>query len=192
MTLPEYRILRSRRRTLSLEITPAGEVLIRAPLRLSNAAIRAFAASKGDWIARHLALREERKAAASDQPRLSAGEAEALRERAKELFPRRAAHYAPLLGVDYGRITVRGQHSRWGSCSAKGNLNFNFLLLLAPPEVLDYVVVHELCHRKEMNHSPRFWTLVESQVPDWRSCRAWLREHGQSLMDRLPEKSGSE
>jgi predicted metal-dependent hydrolase len=192
MTLPEYRVLRSRRRTLSLEITSAGEVLIRAPLRLSNAAIRAFAESKGDWIAKHLALREERKAAAPDQPRLSAGEAEALRERAKELFPRRAAHYAPLLGVDYGRITVRGQHSRWGSCSAKGNLNFNFLLLLAPPEVLDYVVVHELCHRKEMNHSPRFWTLVESQVPDWRSRRAWLREHGQSLMDRLPEKSGSE
>jgi predicted metal-dependent hydrolase len=186
MTLPEYRILRSRRRTLSLEITPAGEVLIRAPLRLSNAAIRAFAESKGDWIAKHLALREERKAAAPDQPRLSAGEAEALRKRAKELFPRRAAHYAPLLGVDYGRITVRGQHSRWGSCSAKGNLNFNYLLLLAPPEVLDYVVVHELCHRREMNHSPRFWAQLGRVLPDYEPARKWLRRNGESLMARLP------
>ena len=181
----EYRVLRSRRKTLSLEITPAGEVLLRAPLRASNAALRAFAESRREWIVRHLALWETRQASA--QPRLTPEEAAELREEARALFPRRAAHFAPLLGVEYGRVTVRGQHSRWGSCSARGSLSFNYLLLLAPPEVLDYVVVHELCHRREMNHSKRFWALVESQVPDWKAKRAWLREHGQALMARLPE-----
>ncbi len=186
MSLPVgYRVLRSRRKTVSLEITPAGEVLIRAPLRSSEAALRAFAESRRDWIEKHLALWRQRQAAAL--PRLTPEEASALREEARALFPLRAAHYAPLLGVEYGRVTVRGQHSRWGSCSARGSLSFNYLLLLAPPEVLDYVVVHELCHRREMNHSPRFWALVESQVPDWRERRAWLREHGQALMARLPE-----
>ncbi len=186
MSAPQgYKVLRSRRKTVSLEITPAGEVLIRAPLRATEASLRAFAESRRDWIAKHLALWRERQAAAL--PRLAPEEEARLRAEAKLLFPRRAARFAPLLGVEYGRISVRGQHSRWGSCSAKGNLNFNYLLLLAPPEVLDYVVVHELCHRKEMNHSKRFWALVGSQIPDWRAKRAWLREHGQELMARLPE-----
>ncbi len=180
-----YKVLRSRRKTVSLEITPAGEVLIRAPLRAAGASLRAFAESRRDWIAKHLAIWRERQAAAL--PRLTPEEEAKLRQEAKLLFPRRAARFAPLLGVDFGRVTVRGQHSRWGSCSAKGNLSFNYLLLLAPPEVLDYVVVHELCHRKEMNHSKRFWALVGSQIPDWQARRAWLREHGQELMARLPE-----
>ena len=181
-----YKVLRSRRKTVSLEITPAGEVLIRAPLRATEASLRAFAESRRDWIAKHLAIWRERQAAAL--PRLTPEEEAKLRQEAKLLFPRRAAHFAPLLGVDFGRVSVRGQHSRWGSCSAKGNLNFNYLLLLAPPEVLDYVVVHELCHRKEMNHSPRFWAEVERLVPDWRKHRRWLRRNGDALMARLPEK----
>jgi len=87
-----------------------------------------------------------------------------------------------------GKITIRTQRSRWGSCSAQGNLSFNALLLLTPPEVLDYVVVHELCHRREMNHSPRFWAEVERLVPDWKAQRLWLRTNGGALMARLPEK----
>ena len=100
----------------------------------------------------------------------------------------RVAHFAPLAGVSWGKITIRTQRSRWGSCSAQGNLSFNALLLLTPPEVLDYVVVHELCHRKEMNHSPRFWAEVEKLVPDWKARRLWLRHSGGALMARLPEK----
>ena len=90
------------------------------------------------------------------------------------------------VGVTYGRITIRNQRTRWGSCSAKGNLNFNCLLMKAPPEVLDYVVVHELCHRLEMNHSPRFWAQVERVLPDYKVSRKWLREHGNELMDLNP------
>ena len=81
---------------------------------------------------------------------------------------------------------MRRQRSKWGSCSSAGNLNFNCLLLLAPLEVLDYVVVHELCHRLEMNHSPRFWAEVRRVLPDYEAARGWLREEGGSLMARLP------
>ena len=93
--------------------------------------------------------------------------------------------FAPLVGVTYGRITIRSQHTLWGSCSSKGNLNFNCLLMLTPPEVLDYVVVHELCHRKEMNHSARFRAEVEHVLPDYEIQRKWLRENGTALIFRL-------
>ena len=89
------------------------------------------------------------------------------------------------MGVDYGRITIRAQHTRWGSCSAQGNLNFNCLLMLTPDDVKAYVVVHELCHRKEMNHSARFWAEVERVLPGYRESRRWLRENGGALICRL-------
>ena len=89
--------------------------------------------------------------------------------------------YADIIGVDYGRITIRMQKSRWGSCSSKGNLNFNCLLMNAPDEITDYVIVHELCHRKEMNHSPKFWAHVEAVLPDYKERRKWLKDHGNEL-----------
>ncbi len=183
-----YRVLRSRRKTLSLEITPQCEVLVRAPMRISQAAIRDFVQGKQDWIGTHLELVRQRAAAAAAQPRLTEGERAELMRRARPVLEARAAHFAPLVGVSWNRIAIRTQHSRWGSCSAEGNLNFNALLILCPPEVLDYVVVHELCHRKELNHSPRFWAEVERIVPDWKKHRLWLRSCGGALMARLPEK----
>lgn len=80
-----------------------------------------------------------------------------------------------------GRVTIRSQRTRWGSCSAKHNLNFNWKLILAPPECLDYVVVHELCHLKEFNHSPRFWSMVEQEMPDYTVWKAWLKKNGRYL-----------
>ena len=105
---------------------------------------------------------------------------------ALEDIPKRVQHYAPLVGVTCGRITIRNQRSRWGSCSSKGNLNFNCLLMLCPEEVRDYVVIHELCHRIEMNHSPKFWAEVERVCPDYRAHRKWLKDHGTELIGRLP------
>lgn len=97
-------------------------------------------------------------------------------------IPQRVRKYAPIVGVDYGRITIRMQKSRWGSCSSKGNLNFNCLLMAMPEEIRDYVVVHELCHRKQMNHSDKFWAEVEAVLPDYKEKRKWLRDNGEKIM----------
>ncbi|MDX6769692.1 MAG: M48 family metallopeptidase [Elusimicrobiota bacterium] len=97
------------------------------------------------------------------------------------LFHARAAHFAPQLGVTFGRVRVKSQKTLWGSCAPSGDLNFNWRLTLAPPEVLDYVVVHELAHRLEMNHSPRFWAHVARVCPEFKDRRRWLRRNSEAL-----------
>ena len=176
-----YRVIRSKRRTIALEITAAGEVLVRCPQRCSKAQIEAFVQSRAGWLETHL----QKRAAQPKLPPLTPEELRALARQALEVIPERVAHYAPLAGVTYQRITIRNQRSRWGSCSSKGNLNFNCLLMLTPPEVLDYVVVHELCHRKELNHSPRFWAEVARVLPDYQVQKQWLKTHGSALIARL-------
>ena len=106
---------------------------------------------------------------------------QAYRRQAKARLEERAAYFASRMGVSYQRISVRAAKTRWGSCSAKGNLNFHWKLILMPPQVLDYVVVHELAHRKEMNHSPAFWAEVEKILPDYRERRKWLKTYGQTV-----------
>lgn len=97
------------------------------------------------------------------------------------LFRARAEHFAPLLGVDFGRVSVKDQRTLWGSCTRQGNLNFSWRLTLAPDCVLDYVVVHELAHRAQMNHSRRFWEVVERVCPGHKTHRRWLRKNGRAL-----------
>ena len=104
-----------------------------------------------------------------------------LSARALERIRQRVDHFAPLVGVCPGRIAIREQKTRWGSCSSKGNLNFNWKLIMAPPQVLDYVVIHELCHLHEFNHSPRFWSLVRRQMPDYIAWKKWLDNHKDDL-----------
>jgi hypothetical protein len=108
-----------------------------------------------------------------------------LADKALKVIPERVAYYAPIVGVNVGKITIRNQVSRWGSCSSKGNLNYNCLLMLTPPEVIDYVVVHELCHRRELNHSARFWDEVERVLPDYREAKEWLKNNGGALIQRM-------
>ena len=176
-----YRVIRSSRRTISVQIAPSGEVLVRCPWRMSNADIRRFVESKSGWIEKHL----EKRTAAARLPVFTDEQLQVLARQARQTIPERVAHFAPLVGVTYGRIAIRSQHTLWGSCSGKGNLSFNCLLMLTPLEVLDYVVVHELCHRKEMNHSGRFWAEVEHVLPDYEIQRKWLRENGTALISRL-------
>ena len=181
-----YKIIRSHRKTLALQITPAGEVLVRCPSRVSEAHIREFVESRESWLRKHLAKFQSRQTL----PPLTHQERKALATQAAEHLPKRAAYFAPRIGVTYGRITIRAQHTRWGSCSARGNLNFNCLLMLMPAEVQDYVVVHELCHRKELNHSLRFWAEVEKILPDYKMHRKWLKDNGSTLIARLEKSSG--
>lgn len=184
----EYKIqiIRSNRKTLGLEIREEGTLLVRAPYRLPQKDILRFINEKSDWIEKGMKKVKERQEKTreelQDVQRLTMQEIEQLADRALEVIPKRVAYYAEKTGVTYGRITIRNQKTRWGSCSQKGNLNFNCLLMLAPPEVVDYVVVHELCHRKEMNHSPRFWAEVEKVLPDYKIRRQWLKDNGGRLM----------
>lgn len=178
----DYEIIRSRRKTVAIQITPDGRVLVRCPLRAKEAELQRLVQSRKDWIAKHLAALPTIPAPFTQE------ELEDLTRRAKAWFPERVAFRARQMGLNYGRITIRHQRSCWGSCSGKGNLNFNCLLMLAPPEVLDYVVVHELCHRKELNHSCRFWAEVERVLPDYAMQRKWLKENGTALIARLPPK----
>lgn len=188
----EIRIIRSSRKTMSLEITRDLQVVVRAPYRVSEKRIRQFVQEKSPWIEKHLIIMREKleKQKVEPQERLSPEEIRRLAEKALQVIPKRTAFYAERMGVSYGRITIRNQKTRWGSCSSTGNLNFNCLLMLVPDRVLDYVVVHELCHRKEMNHSPRFWKEVEQVLPDYKEQRAWLKENGGRLIVRMTGSAG--
>ena len=176
-----YTLIRSKRKTISIVIKPSGEVEVRCPTRCSKREVDAFVVSKEDWIRKHL----ETIATRAQLPVLTMEELQKLADTAATVLPVRVRHFAKEMGVSYGRITIRSQRTRWGSCSPKGNLNFNCLLMLCPEEVRDYVVVHELCHRKELNHSSRFWNEVARVMPDYAQHRKWLKENGGSLIARL-------
>ena len=181
-----YEVIRSRRRTMTAEIK-GDRLIIRAPAWATEAEIRSFLQKNRKWIEEHMARAQYRQQQLAGVHRLTGEEKQALAERARAVIPARVAYYAPRIGVTYGRITLRWQATRWGSCSSKGNLNFNCLLMLAPPAVLDSVVVHELCHRKEMNHSPRFYAEVLRVFPEYWEAHRWLKENGPALLAMLRE-----
>lgn len=176
-------LVRSSRKTLVVQIRADGTVIARAPLRMPKDRILCFLSEKASWIRMQQGRMQEReKMRQQARIHLDAAQEKELRERAKSVLAQRTAYFARQVGVTYGRITVRDQKTRWGSCSQTGNLNFNFRLILAPLEVLDYVVVHELCHRRQMNHSTQFWQEVAQVLPDYRKRKAWLTENGWRLM----------
>ncbi len=181
-----YTVIRSRRRTVSLEWKPEG-LVVRAPLFAPRGEIDRLVARMEDKLLAQKRKEEERAGKLADVRPLTEAERKALLKTAKRVFEEKAAIFAAQAGVTYGKIAVRTQKTRWGSCTAAGDLNFNALLLFAPEEVLDYVVVHELCHRKVMDHSQAFYQEVEKILPGWRGARRWLREHGDELTARLPE-----
>ncbi len=182
----EIEIIRSNRRTLSIKVVDDGRILVRAPLRMSERQIMRYVYEKQDWIEHTMQKLAEERFRMESIPKFTESEMRKYILQAKEVIPQRVEYYARQMGVSYARISIRSQRTRWGSCSGKGNLNFNCLLVLTPPEVLDYVVVHELCHLREMNHSVRFWQQVESVLPDYKVRRKWLKMHGGELIERLP------
>ena len=180
-----YTTIRSNRKTIGLQVKADGQVIVRAPVQMTETEIRIFVTKHEDWIRKQ---QERVQKNMQEQPaveKLTTQEIQQLADQALKVIPERVAYYAPKVGVTYGNITIRNQKSRWGSCSAKGNLNFNCLLMLAPPEVIDSVVVHELCHRKEMNHSKKFYDEVLRVFPDYQKGNQWLKEHGSQLSRRM-------
>ena len=180
MEKPTIEVIRSDRKTFALQIRE-GKVILRAPRRATKQQIDALLEKHSDWIEKNL----KAQSAADALPPLTAEDIRVLGEKACAVIPARVAFFARQIGVTYGRITIRNQRSKWGSCTAKGNLNFNCLLMLAPPQVLDSVIVHELCHRKEMNHSPAFYREVRRVMPDYDTWNGWLKENGEALVQRM-------
>lgn len=179
------KVIRSKRRTIAVELKADG-ILVRAPRRMNDKEIRRFLTEKQAWIEKNMKKLQERRRLLEQQEPYTEEEIHALAERALAVIPKKVQYYAPLVGVDYGRITIRNQRTRWGSCSDKGNLNFNCMLMLLPDEVVDSIVVHELCHRKHMNHSAAFYAEVERVFPEYRKWQKWLKENGSLYLSRLP------
>lgn len=217
-----HKIIRSRRRTIGLQVTPDAQLIVRVPERMPLAAVREVVREKLSWILRKQRFAREHfrteppKHFRPGEKYLYLGESYELsvvpgdygalafdgkgfflpngclplakwlfldwyRERAVEFFEGRVRHYAGILGVRYSKIGISNARRRWGSCSAKGGLNFSWRLMMAPPDVVDYVVVHEVVHLVELNHSRRFWEQVASLAPDYRKARRWLETHQRTL-----------
>ncbi|MFQ9824944.1 MAG: M48 family metallopeptidase [Mediterraneibacter faecis] len=177
-------VIRSNRKTVAIQVNSDLSVTVRAPYSASEKDIEEILKKKEAWISRHIEKIKKTKERFEAEPteKLTREKVIALADEALKVIPERVEYFAKVIGVTYGKITVRNQKTRWGSCSSKGNLNFNCLLMLAPPEVLDYVVVHELCHRKQMNHSKAFWLEVEKVLPNYKEVRKWLKEEGSQMI----------
>jgi predicted metal-dependent hydrolase len=213
-------IIRSRRRTISLEITKEATLIVRAPLRAPERVIDQFIREKQDWIERKLADARSRPKAphrqfANGELFLFLGKTYALEvlhgsdagislgekffvgesrlpecrdllrawyaQRAMDIFPARVAGFAAILDYRPKKIRVSDTRRRWASCSTSGTLSFCWRLVLAPPEVIDYVIVHELVHMRQPDHSPRFWEKVGRAMPRYKEHREWLRTHERML-----------
>ncbi len=168
----EYTVIRSKRRTLALEVTPELTVRVRAPLRAPDRSVRQLVESHSDWIEKALERQRERGAV---RPRLSEEEIGALKRKAAELIPPRVARYAAVMDLHPTGVKITGAEKRYGSCSGKNSLCFSYRLMLCPDAAIDYVVVHELAHIRHKNHGREFYALIASVLPDFKQRRKLLK-----------------
>lgn len=166
-----YELLRSKRKTLALEVTRDGRLLVRAPMRLSREKIDTFVTAHEEWIARHLA----RMAAQPPLPAETPEEIEALKSKACAVLPGKVAEWSGKMEVHPTGIRITTAQKRYGSCNSRGSLCFSCYLMRCPEAAVDLVVVHELCHLREMNHGPAFYALLEMYLPDWKERKKLLR-----------------
>ena len=171
--MTEYELVRSRRKTLSVQVTRECRVIVRAPLRLAKREIDRFVFEHADWIARALA---HQRTLAEAHPEPDEARARALAERAVREIPPKVRHYSAIMGLRPTGIRITSARTRFGSCSGKNSLCFSWRLMQYPREAIDYVVVHELAHIRHHDHSPAFYALIERYMPDWRERMKLLKE----------------
>lgn len=181
----KYIIQKSRRRSIAVSVQPDNRVLVKAPYGTPERMVQEFLLTKKSWITNQIEKQTREVQKAESLGLLSDDEIKQIKKKARKILPERVEYWAKKIGVTYGRISIRLQSSRWGSCAQNGNLNFNCLLVLMPPEILDSVVVHELCHRKYMNHSKDFYAEIDRVFPDYKLCNNWLKENGGIYMKRV-------
>ena len=184
-----YKVIRSRRKTLGLQIESSGDVLVRAPFYASDKQIELFVLQHLDWIQTQRRKQLQKQAALRTVKKMTPQQFVRLKTLARKLAQERISYYAPKVGVAYrvSRLSIRCQKTKWGSCTSDGNISINCLLALAPREVFDSVIVHELCHLLEMNHSKRFYGHVLRVFPEYRKWNKWLKENGAMLYAMVPD-----
>lgn len=168
----EYKVIYSDRRTLALSVKE-GKLIVRAPRRTPDFKIKEAILAHRDWIQKHISEQAEK---AKNHPEPPPEREAEMRRDARKILTAKTAYFAEKMGLKYGRITITGAKTRFGACSSKGNISYSFRLMSYPEEAIDYVVVHELSHLVEMNHSPRFYKVVESVLPDYKERRKLLKK----------------
>lgn len=187
MKIGEYNVevRRSKRKSAAIKITADMQIVVFVPLYVSENEIERMVISKFKWIDEHMLKVQSTIDERSKLEKITFEQVKELADQAVEYIPKRVKYYAEKENFVYNKITIKNLVSRWGSCSTKGNLNFNCLLMLTPDYVIDYIVVHELCHLREMNHSEKFWAEVEKIMPDYQRAELWLKQNGGNLISRM-------
>lgn len=187
MKIGEYNVevRRSKRKSATIKITADMQIVVFVPLYVSDNEIEKMVISKSKWIDEHMLKVQSTIDERSKLEKITFEQIKELADQAVEYIPKRVKYYAEKENFVYNKITIKNLVSRWGSCSTKGNLNFNCLLMLTPDYVIDYIVVHELCHLREMNHSEKFWAEVEKIMPDYQRAELWLKQNGGNLIARM-------
>lgn len=187
MKIGEYNVevRRSKRKSAAIKITADMQIVVFVPLYVSDNEIERMVISKSKWIDEHMLKVQSTIDERSKLEKITSEQIKELADQAVEYIPKRVKYYAEKENFVYNKITIKNLVSRWGSCSTKGNLNFNCLLMLTPDYVIDYIVVHELCHLREMNHSEKFWAEVEKIMPDYQRAELWLKQNGGNLISRM-------
>lgn len=187
MKIGEYNVevRRSKRKSAAIKITADMQIVVFVPLYVSDNEIERMVISKSKWIDEHMLKVQSTIDERSKLEKITFEQIKELTDQAVEYIPKRVKYYAEKENFVYNKITIKNLVSRWGSCSTKGNLNFNCLLMLTPDYVIDYIVVHELCHLREMNHSEKFWAEVEKIMPDYQRAELWLKQNGGNLISRM-------
>lgn len=187
MKIGEYNVevRRSKRKSAAIKITADMQIVVFVPLYVSDNEIERMVISKSKWIDEHMLKVQSTIDERSKLEKITFEQVKELADQAVEYIPKRVKYYAEKENFVYNKITIKNLVSRWGSCSIKGNLNFNCLLMLTPDYVIDYIIVHELCHLREMNHSEKFWAEVEKIMPDYQRAELWLKQNGGNLISRM-------
>lgn len=171
--MPEINITKSFRKSLSMRFDRKGVLQVKAPIFLTKGQIQAFIEKNASWIEKQEA---KKQTSILDPKKISE-----YKKLAREIIPPRVEEFAQKYGFTYTSIRITSAQSRWGSCTSKKTLNFTYRLALAPQEVIDYVIVHELCHLRQMNHSSKFWAEVAAIMPDYKNQEKWLKQNGASI-----------